>query len=422
MTCRKLCHNGADCSFEGNTTKCHCAEGYHGDHCEHCHDMVCQNGGVCRKTDRNNSGCDCPDGFTGRMCENDTCKGYCTENGVCEIGVTGPKCFCKSGFSGIRCEVQICDKCFNGGSCLPGNPSTCKCPSRFQGQHCEKDLCEDDDPPKVCETLPCGWLHSCKNGGTCERKGSNDYCICPLGFSGRYCETYEHFSDESVDNCHNYCENSAKCEVGLNTDNPICECVGEWTGDLCNIPPDCLRECGVCRPGSSINECRCQDGTIESCSKDLEGRNNALSEETEKASAVLVTLIVIMVLLILGISAVGTFILLMRKRRIGQPFSHARLAENVEITNPMYLGDADDGPVFVQDHDDKGHFANPVYESMYAGASVPGFSGNGGAGLSGMNPGTEMEQLGIHKNNAPDEKKGLLDHNQDSDHNNQDIL
>lgn len=40
-----------------------------------------------------------------------------------------------------------------------------------------------------------------------------------------------------------------------------------------------------------------------------------------------------------------------RKRRIGQPFSHARLTDNVEITNPMYLGEADEVPSFIHEED-----------------------------------------------------------------------
>lgn len=65
----------------------------------------------------------------------------------------------------------------------------------------------------------------------------------------------------------------------------------------------------------------------------------------------------------------------------------------------MYLGDADDTPAFVHD-DDKGHFANPVYESMYAGSSELVLVSNGnGAGA--------------------DEKKGLL---QQDESTNQDLL
>lgn len=41
-------------------------------------------------------------------------------------------------------------------------------------------------------------------------------------------------------------------------------------------------------------------------------------------------------------------ILIHRKRRICQPFSHARLNECVEMTNPMYSGDLDDTPAFIQ--------------------------------------------------------------------------
>lgn len=39
---------------------------------------------------------------------------------------------------------------------------------------------------------------------------------------------------------------------------------------------------------------------------------------------------------------------LYRKRRICQPFSHARLNECVEMTNPMYSGDLEDTPAFIQ--------------------------------------------------------------------------
>lgn len=48
---------------------------------------------------------------------------------------------------------------------------------------------------------------------------------------------------------------------------------------------------------------------------------------------------------------------LFRKRRIGQPFSHARLNDCVEMTNPMYLGEADEVPAFVHE-DDKVNLLN----------------------------------------------------------------
>lgn len=50
---------------------------------------------------------------------------------------------------------------------------------------------------------------------------------------------------------------------------------------------------------------------------------------------------------------VNLYVLRFRKHRITQPFSHARLTENVEImlTNPMYRGDADETPAFVHEDD-----------------------------------------------------------------------
>lgn len=205
------------------------------------------------------------------------------------------------------------------------------------------------------------------------------------------------------------------------TREPQCSCAGEWTGVRCDIPPNCQDECGVCAPESNINECHCEDGRIMAC-KDND-QLVALNDKEETASQVLVTLIVIMVVLLIGISAVATYMLWFRRRRL--PFHHARLGENVEITNPMYTGDVDDGPVFISDHD-KVHFANPVYDSMYKG---------GGSGGPGLNSGdremdtfergagsslTELENLsgrGNNNNNNPkmasEEKKGLLEYNQD---------
>ena len=60
----------------------------------------------------------------------------------------------------------------------------------------------------------------------------------------------------------------------------------------------------------------------------------------------------------------------------------------------MYRGDADEAPAFVHE-DDKGNFANPVYESMYADAIVE--------------PSVNSSALST----APDERKGLLQHSHD---------
>lgn len=164
-------------------------------------------------------------------------------------------------------------------------------------------------------------------------------------------------------------------------------------------------ECGLCEQGGSINECQCADGQIKACRDWYQPVN----DKEETASQVLVTLIVVMLILLVGISVVATYILWFKRRRF--PFHHARLGETVEITNPMYSGEADDGPVFISDSD-KQHFANPVYDSMYRG-------GSGGAGLSsGERDGdmTELDNLRELRGSSKmgsDEKKGLLEYNQE---------
>lgn len=208
------------------------------------------------------------------------------------------------------------------------------------------------------------------------------------------------------------------------TNTPHCRCAGEWWGEQCESPPRCLNECGRCPRNSNINECECDNGEIRACQDVYE--RVALNEKEETASEVLVTLIVIMVMLLVGISAVATYMVWFRRRRL--PFHHARLGENVEITNPMYMGDADDGPVFISDHD-KVNFANPVYDSMYKGScTVPGLTSGdremdtfGGAAGDGEGSSlTEMENLGGRNNNnnnnhtkREEEKKGLLEYNQE---------
>lgn len=219
--------------------------------------------------------------------------------------------------------------------------------------------------------------------------------------------------------CAGLCQNGGSCVIDSLARSPKCDCPGEWQGEYCERPPDCQDDkCGYCDPYSNINECRCNDG------KDVPCRDgdtaNALNDKEETASLVLTVIIWIIVVLLCGISTLATLIIYLRRRR--QPFHHARLGENVEITNPMYTGDADDGPIFVSDHD-KVHFANPVYESMYKGGSGPGLNSSGGdremdtfergAGSSSL---TELENLkgsGSPKATASEEKKGLLEHNQD---------
>lgn len=198
--CRKVCHNGATCSFAETKIQCHCTDGYYGDNCENCQDMECSNGGVCRKTTSNKSVCVCPEGFDGRACEKDSCKNYCSANGVCKAQMTGPRCECHPGYSGDRCEMRKCElECLNGGTCVlvDGGQSMCSCPSRFTGSTCDYDLCEQDDVPSECISQPCESLR-CENGGNCFVRTDGPACDCPRGYSGDLCEVSVELFEEYI--------------------------------------------------------------------------------------------------------------------------------------------------------------------------------------------------------------------------------
>ncbi|XP_055692338.1 low-density lipoprotein receptor-related protein 1 [Lutzomyia longipalpis] len=393
--CRKFCHNGATCvDRDKNGTQCICAEGFQGSRCEYCTDLMCDNGGVCRKTVNGVSACDCPDRFSGRMCEIDSCANYCTDKGKCLNSMAGPKCICDTGYTGTKCESRICDKCQNGGICVASEHSDgfrCECPKEYGGDLCEVDICKENPHHEVCTPSNCGSFY-CQNGGTCLSVNGTIACKCTKEWTGDSCQKY--VPDVQ---CDNYCGNNGLCQIDAQNQR-YCLCVGDWTGEKCMTPPDCRGECGECEPGNSINECRCSDGLIRPCRESF-----TLSGIEKSPSGTVTALVTILgvIFVLLGIFLVAMVVL--RRRRIGQPFSHARLTENVEITNPMYLGDADDGPVFVQE-EDKGHFANPVYESMYAGSGGGAAAGGASAGGGG---GAEISHV------APEEKKGLLQHTQD---------
>lgn len=96
----------------------------------------------------------------------------------------------------------------------------------------------------------------------------------------------------------------------------------------------------------------CPDGTISVCYSDE--MLTAREESDETQSGRILTLLAISIgVMSLLISLFGGGIYFLRKRRNLESFSHARLNDNVEITNPMYLGDLDDAPGFNAMEQDK---------------------------------------------------------------------
>lgn len=103
----------------------------------------------------------------------------CLNHATCEDLFNLFECSCAPGWQGRHCQEDV-DECASS-PCLRGAchdlPATyrCECPPGYGGDACEKDL---DD----CQG------HRCQNGATCQ-DGVNHYsCICPVNFTGTFCQ------------------------------------------------------------------------------------------------------------------------------------------------------------------------------------------------------------------------------------------
>ncbi|GBP36081.1 Protocadherin Fat 2 [Eumeta japonica] len=209
----------------------------------------------------------------------------------------------------------------------------------------------------------------CAHGGRCVPGGAGRVCACAGQWGGPHCTHYVGYDGPCVTLA---CEPRGLC-VWRDDSHAYCLCAPEWHGDGCQL--------SAARPGGGA-----------------------------WAGVLAVSLVLAAVVL-------GALYVLRRRRRsvspwrrIGAPrghrlsetmhvfrgvWGHARLSDNVEISNPMYLAGADDEPEPVQGptpqevsacgatratpvrapphrtlfsrlQNGSNHFANPVYESMYA--------------------------------------------------------
>ncbi|KAK2826165.1 hypothetical protein Q5P01_020379 [Channa striata] len=195
------CHNGGHCLDSENGYRCVCPQGFEGTHCEHkmltCADTPCFHGGKCRERDNGHSYvCECPAGYTGLNCEKkvDKCTSLqCVNGGHCVIQGNIRMCSCRSGFAGLRCEININEcatsPCANGSTCIDRiNDYTCTCPPGYAGRHCDKLM-------DRCASQPC------LNGGTCTTGAKGQLtCICPVRYSGPWCQFNESVSHAPADN------------------------------------------------------------------------------------------------------------------------------------------------------------------------------------------------------------------------------
>lgn len=181
VNCTSPCYNGV-CSVKYGVESCVCAAGFTGDECQHCDDLQCENGGICRKNDLGNAQCECTKDFKGVRCESSPCEGFCSGHGQCTIHLGRPQCDCDAGYWGRQCESEECtDYCRNGGTCTisPTNDKNCECMPNYYGQRCEN---YQEPNPNDCTGF------ECENGGICHIIKGQAYCNCSAQFTGAHCQ------------------------------------------------------------------------------------------------------------------------------------------------------------------------------------------------------------------------------------------
>ncbi|XP_064304639.1 protein eyes shut homolog [Phalacrocorax carbo] len=243
-----------------------------------CASQPCLNGGICQY---NQSGyvCDCLAGFLGHNCEIDVnecssrpCQNRgefcevqidncgsnsCDNGGTCTDYEDHFKCTCPTGFEGERCEVDI-DAClFYNISCAPG----ALCMDKSHGFN------------YTCLSLCIGNTEVCANGGSCfyDEENQKYHCVCALGWTGQTCL-------ENINDCEvNQCLHGATCEDGINKYrlffcfvlffhfNNRCICPLGYTGTFCELDIDnCIgnqcSEYGFCQDHLHNYSCNCVPG------------------------------------------------------------------------------------------------------------------------------------------------------------------
>ncbi|XP_072047293.1 fibropellin-3-like [Amphiura filiformis] len=87
-------------------------------------------------------------------------------------------------------------------------------------------------------------LEPCLNGGTCEDLAFDYMCTCPLGFTGRNCETNNRCSPSP-------CQQGGTCTEDVN--GYYCTCPPRWSGTHCERE----RCVGECHNGGTCNSPEC---------------------------------------------------------------------------------------------------------------------------------------------------------------------
>ncbi|XP_073962880.1 uncharacterized protein [Choristoneura fumiferana] len=394
--CGQHCHYRGRCLVAGDDLKCVCFAGYTGDRCEleasnaACASWRCDNGGTCHSA-RGLPRCTCAPGYTGIHCSQ--CEGDA-------YGLCGPGSVCELTPAGATCRPDVCQGlCLNQGTCQVSSQGSvsCACPPQFTGDRCQRPACVDADcaththDTRVVDENDVAGRFSDNDG----RIGGDDHDYKP------------HKRPLSGVCVRGGCSHGGRCVA--TAAGARCACAGPYGGPLCAhyvghghacVAANC-RPPAVCvwRPIDDSNSegtayCACLEGASCTPPRDEEAAGGAGAgpgagaERRARGPAPAPRCSYCCAWLprctcCVGAGSEGAFV-------------HARLSDNVEISNPMYL--ADDEPprrdlLPPQRENGANHFANPVYESMYAPAA---------------NPAEEQNLLAEASDSSPAERAALL--------------
>ncbi|XP_060807225.1 prolow-density lipoprotein receptor-related protein 1 [Amyelois transitella] len=376
--------------------------------------------------------CACPALYAGARCQHYRCAAHCLHRGRCAAAPPAPGaagdappplvCFCTSGYTGKRCEIPLTGNttieapsspasggekipsggdvspsgggansracamlhCENGGQCrLEGTKATCQCLPGFHGPRCEQcagaapcaagEVCVRARSPPACVHLLC--VSYCLNQGTCyvlkvDGAHSSVRCACARGWGGERCQrracededcrehhdqdnrTTQEQQDLETTSCSDTgCDNGGACTLDA------CACASPWGGARCRHYVGHDHACLALR--CKTNFCAWRPDPTNPSSP---GAAYCVPPPPAASHAWLIASVLVAAVLAVSLAA-------LRLSRSRRAFAHARLADNVEISNPMYLAGEDepDPRPPERTHSNGGsHFANPVYESMYA--------------------------------------------------------
>ncbi|KAL6074430.1 EGFlike domain containing protein [Balamuthia mandrillaris] len=344
---------GADCSIpvcEGNPNQCShhglclwdeqsnkafcdCDEGWGGEDCSlpQCPSSSCSGHGVCvTELDPPRCLCDGPEdilsysdpplskaeGWTGEACamrvmdcnsEESRCGARCGENNDEGYGCMTNECL--EGWKGWDCTTPVCvntgnPECHGHGRCIARERNLtpqCECREGWLPPDCRLAICSADDGEKECS-----------GRGRCNLQLSPPQCQCDAFAYGPFCQFYDP-----------PCAGEPECSGHGQCNNGTCHCNEDWRGLDCSIidhQGECAHNCssnGVCKPSSSsegknlLPVCHCFEGWAGTdCSRSSSGEAKGAEEDfmEEHPWALPVIVAGIVVLLLLGATAIGSFV------------------------------------------------------------------------------------------------------------------